>query len=132
MTHLISFRTSKFDVSKETPNPVNPIPGEGVLTWLGQELARNGWQVTQPDHEDWGWYIDVTGDGSSYLVGASGEPEDASPSMEWILQIRKARTMKEKLLGVNQMTADDALVVLLERIIRADPEITQVDSSQED
>ena len=127
----ISFRTSKFDVSKETPNPVNPIAGEGVLQWLRQELARSDWQATEPDHEDWGWYIDVIGHGSSYLVGASGEPETESPSMEWILQISKTRTLKEKLLGRNQMTPGDPLVALVERIIRAEREITQVEVSRE-
>ena len=128
---IISFRTSKFDISKETPNPVNPIPGEGVLTWLGQELARNNWQATEPDYEDWGWYIDVTGHGSSYLVGASGEPETGSPSVEWMLQIRKTRTLKEKLLRRNQMTSDDPLVALIDQIIRAEREITQIEVSRE-
>jgi hypothetical protein len=33
MTHLISFTADKFDATKETPNPTNPIAGESVLKW---------------------------------------------------------------------------------------------------
>jgi len=40
MAHVVSFRTSKFDVRTETPNPINPIAGQGVLRWLRLELAK--------------------------------------------------------------------------------------------
>ena len=40
MAHVIRFRTDKFDVSKERPNPINPIPGESLLLWL-RERARS-------------------------------------------------------------------------------------------
>src|SRR6478672_5055402 len=34
MAHLFTFRTARFDVREEDPNPINPIPGQGVLRWL--------------------------------------------------------------------------------------------------
>ena len=61
MAHVVSFRSNKFDVSAETPNPINPIAGQSVLTWLRAELAKAQYTATEPDTEDWGWYIDVTG-----------------------------------------------------------------------
>jgi hypothetical protein len=39
MAHLITFTSSQFDVSVETPNPINPIAGEGVLKWLREKLV---------------------------------------------------------------------------------------------
>jgi hypothetical protein len=126
MAHIISFRTARFDVSKETPNPTNPIAGQGVLNWLREELAKAHYQSTEPDAEDWGWYIDVEGGGGSYLVGASGDAEGSTPDVDWTVQVHKSRSLKEKLLGRNPMAADDPLFVLIEKIVRADAGIEQV------
>jgi hypothetical protein len=126
MAHLISFRTARFDVSKETPNPINPIAGEGVLNWLRDELAKAQYRSTAPSTEDWGWYIDVEGPGASYFVGASGDAEDSTPEREWIVQVHKKRSLRDKLLGRNKMTSDDALFALIESIVRADNRIEQV------
>lgn len=126
MAHLVSFRTAKFDVRAEDPNPINPIFGQSVLRWLRAELAKAHYTVTEPSTEDWGWYIDVEAEGANYLVGASADAESSTREIEWILQVHKHRTLKEKILGQNKMAADDPLVGLIERIVRADPEITEV------
>src|SRR5512134_1538022 len=106
MAHVISFRTAKFDVSKETPNPINPIAGQGVLNWLRQEIVKARYKSSEPDTEDWGWYIEVEGAGASYLVGASGDAEAASPDVDWVVQVHKVRSAKDKLLGRNKMTSN--------------------------
>ena len=54
MAHLISFKTSRFDVRTETSNPINPIAGQSVLAWLRPHLAETGYRATDPDAEDWG------------------------------------------------------------------------------
>jgi len=126
MAHIISFRTARFDISKETPNPTNPIAGQSVLNWLREELAKAHYQATEPDAEDWGWYIDVEGGGGSYLVGASGDAEGSTPDVDWTVQVHKSRSLREKLLGRNPMAADDPLFVLIEKIVRADAGIEQV------
>jgi hypothetical protein len=59
MAHLIAFRTARFDVGAETPNPTNPIAGRSVLNWLREELAKSRYTSTEPDTEDWGWYMNV-------------------------------------------------------------------------
>ena len=74
MAHLITFVSGKFDISTETPNDINPIAGEGVLNWIRERLAGSLYSSTAPSTEDWGWYVDVRGEGASYMVGASGEP----------------------------------------------------------
>ena len=53
MAHLITFTTARFDISKEPPNPINPIAGHVVLTWLREELLRAHYRVSEPDTEDW-------------------------------------------------------------------------------
>ncbi len=131
MAHVISFRTVRFDVSKETPNPVNPIAGQSVLNWLRGELSKAQYRVTQPATEDWGWYMDVEGGGASYLVGASADAEDPAPEVDWTIQVHKFRSFKHKLLGRHKMAADDPLSALIETIIRADQSIERISVTRE-
>lgn len=132
MAHIVSFRTSKFDVTAEDPNPTNPIAGQGVLRWLGAELAKKAtYTATEPDSEDWGWYIDVAGKDVTYLVGASADADGSTPDVEWVIQVHKNRSLKDKLLGRNTMAADDPLVAVIERIVRADPQISNVSVDRE-
>jgi hypothetical protein len=132
MAPLISFITDRFDVSGEKPNSINPIAGQAVLLWLREELLRAQYRVTEPDTEDWGWYIHVEGADASYLVGASAEAADPTPTVAWIVQVHKDRSMKEKLLGRNKMAADDPLFALIEQIVRGDSRIQQVSVTRDD
>lgn len=76
MTHLIKFSTAMFDISKEDPNPINPIAGQTVLQWMRAKLEGSGYNTTEPETEDWGWYIDVEGKGSSYRWVPADSPKD--------------------------------------------------------
>ena len=118
MARVIRFTTDKFDVSKERPNPINPIPGESLLVWL-REKALPQAQLTEPDAEDWGWYSLVDWKDRQYLVGASASDDDGE--LEWILQIDKQRSMKEKLLGREAMTADDECARFFQDLLEAEP-----------
>jgi hypothetical protein len=40
MAHLVSFRTAKFDVRGEDPNPINPIAGQSALTGFESSSAK--------------------------------------------------------------------------------------------
>ena len=131
MAHVVSFRTARFDAAAETPNPINPIAGESVLTWLRAELAKAGYATTEPSAEDWGWYMDVKRDADAYLVGASADPDGTAASLEWFVQVHKHRSLKDKLLGRNKMTVDDPLSALIERVVRADSQIEDVHVDRE-
>lgn len=126
MAQLVSFRTAKFDVRREDPHPINPIYGQSVLRWLRAELAKAGYTVTEPSTEDWGWYVDAEREGAHYLVGASAEAGGPTLYIEWIIQVHKHRSMKDKILGQNKMAAVDPLVAFIERLVREDPEIADV------
>ena len=84
MAHVIRFRTAKFDVSKERPNPINPIPGESLLLWL-RARAHLEVAVSEIDAEDWGWYSSVEWKGRSYVLGSSAS-EDDSGDREQLLE----------------------------------------------
>jgi hypothetical protein len=131
MAHLVTFRSSKFDTSTETPNPINPIAGESVLLWLREQLRSSPYQAAAPAAEDWGWYMDVSGEGASYLVGASAAADEPSASVDWTIQIQRHRSVIDKVTGANRMTDDDPLSVLVEGIIRADPGSGDVEAEKD-
>jgi hypothetical protein len=127
MTHLVYITTTKFDATKEEPNPYNPIAGKGLLIWLGEQLTKVGWEVTEPDAEDWGWYIFAQNSGSTYMIGASGEMASGTPPTDWIIQVHKNRTFMEKLTGKNKLSEDDLITREIESIVRRDTSITKVE-----
>ena len=127
MAHVFTFRSAKFDTAAETPNPITPIAGQSVLLWLGEQLRGSPDTATAPAAEDWGWYVDVTGEGASSLVGASAEADEPGAEIDWTLQIEKQRSLTDKLRAANKMSAGDPLSLAVERILRADPGVTQID-----
>lgn len=127
MAHLISFTMTKFDASKEPPNPINPVAGQKLLSWLRKELIKTGWEVTEPDAEDWGWYVMAQKNGTSYLVGASGEPDGGTPPTGWRVQIDKKRTLMQKLTGKNKLSDDDCLTREIESLVRRDTSTTKLE-----
>jgi hypothetical protein len=127
MAHLITFRTAKFDIKKETPNPINPIAGESVLQWLRDKLKSQGYEADPPATEDWGWYMGVNGTGGLYLVGASAEADQPDPEIDWAIQIHRHRSFKDKITGANRMTEDDPLSALIESTLRAEAGINGIE-----
>ena len=118
MTHIIRFMTAKFDVSKERPNPIIPIPGESLLLWL-RERARPDVAVSEPYAEDWGWYSYVEWKGRRNMLSSSAS-EDYNGDREWILQIEKHRSVIEKLLGRAKMSKDDECAKYFQRLLESE------------
>jgi hypothetical protein len=124
----ISFKTSKFDVSNENKNPINPIYGESLLKWLKLELG-SAHEITEPDAEDWGWYSNITWKGREYMLGASAyyeEGDDPTSELEWVFQIDKQRSFKEKLLGKEKISRNDECVLLFKSKFEAESDITSI------
>jgi hypothetical protein len=74
--------------------------------------------VTEPQPEDWGWYIGVSGPGGAYLVGASADAEAGPGPVDWTLQIHKPRSLRDRITGANRLATDDPLSGLIERLVR--------------
>ena len=80
-----------------------------------------------PAPEDWGWYVYVKGAGASYLVGASADTRETRRNIDWTVQIQRQRSLKDRITGANTLTIDDPLSALIEKIIRADADIGEID-----
>ena len=108
MARVFRFSTTVFDVAKERPNPINPIPGESLLLWLIEKSKGSAVAISAPDAEDWGWYSVAEWKGRKYLLGASASDEEEDGGQrEWVLQIDKQRSVTERLLGRAAMSQDD-------------------------
>jgi hypothetical protein len=70
--------------------------------------------------------MDVEGQGATYLVGASGEPDRPPPDMDWIIQVHKERSLKDKLTGKNKLADDDPFFALLEGLVRGEASFRDV------
>jgi len=113
---VIRFATSLFDVTRERPNPINPIAGESLLRWL-RERARPRFEISEPDAEDWGWYASVRFDGRAYMLGASASDGEDGGEREWVLQVIKQRSLGEKLLGRARMAENDACALFFKGLL---------------
>ena len=119
MHHIITFVTDKFDVTKEDENPINPIYGQSLLLWLKDQVAETI-LLEKPEAEDWGWYTTINWKGRSYLLGASAMESDNS--FEWVFQVDKNRTIKEKLLGREKMDKADECLLFFKSVFSSEPE----------
>ena len=128
MNQALNFKTSMFDVSKEKENPINPIYGISLLEWLRKEL-KGQLEITEPDAEDWGWYSELEYQGNSYLIGACAyfeEGDDPANEQEWVFQVDKHRSLKEKLFGKNKMSVSDSCFVFFKEFFENHPGIKDV------
>lgn len=118
-----------FDVSKEKENPINPIYGISLLLWLRKEL-KGKVEITEPDAEDWGWYSELEWQENSYLIGVSAfyeEGDDPTAELEWVFQVDKYRSFKEKLFGKNKMAETDSCFVFFKEYFEKHQKISGVE-----
>lgn len=121
MHPVIHFQSRLFDTRAEPENPINPIPGKSLLDWLGRHLPG----MTAPAPEDWGWYSYVQLDGRQYMLGSCAHVSEDG-NHEWVLQIDKTRSFKEKLLGQAKMSLDDPCFALVHGLVQHEAGFTAV------
>ncbi|WP_406662968.1 hypothetical protein [Gallaecimonas sp. GXIMD1310] len=130
MNQTIHFNTTMFDVTTEKENPINPIYGVSLLVWLRSEL-KGQLELSEPAAEDWGWYCELTYDGTRYFLGASAcfeEGDDPTQALEWVLQVDKVRSLKEKIFGKNKITPSDRCFLFFKQFFEQNPAFTDVQS----
>ena len=115
---VIRFSTALFDVTKERPNPINPIFGESLLLWLRQALAP-AHNLAVPEAEDWGWYSGLAWQGQQFMIGASASEEE-NGQREWLLQVVPQRTFMERMLGRGKVWQGHPLVAHLAKVLSAE------------
>ncbi len=87
------------------------------------------YQVTEVAPEDFGWYVEVHDAGASYIVVASGDAQVTDSENAWIIQVRKNRSLSEKLFGKAKLEVDDPLVGVVERTLRGANGIRNIEVS---
>lgn len=128
MNQAIYFRTSMFDVSKERENPLNPIYGVSLLDWLREE-TRGTLRLSEPDAEDWGWYSELEYEGNRYLIGACAqfeEGDDPAAELDWVFQVDKYRSFKDKLFGRNKMSDSDSCLAYFRELFEGNENFREV------
>ncbi|MGC4054740.1 MAG: hypothetical protein QM757_38330 [Paludibaculum sp.] len=125
MAKVIRFFTSALDVTRERPNPINPIPGESLLLWLIGK-TQGTLAISAPEAEDWGWYCYADWKGGNYLLGACALEPTNDGKREWLLQIDKFRSTREKLLNQARMSQDDECADYFQHLIEREPEFQEV------
>ena len=124
MAEVIRFKTRMFDLTKERPNPHNPIHGESLLLWLA-EKTKGTLSISPPDAEDWGWYCHVNWHGRSYMLGACAYDEENGLN-EWVLQIEKQRSLMERLRAKEEMAPDDECVGFFLKLLKDERQFSEV------
>ena len=122
MAYVISFTTSKFNVLQEDENPFNEIYGQTLLLWLREEVADR-LNMQQPAAEDWGWGADIDCAGQTYLLGASASWDDEN---NYVFQINKSRSFKEKMLGGGDITDADECALFFKNLFETEPAFENV------
>jgi len=125
MHFAITFTSSKFDVTKEDENPINPIYGQSLLLWLKDKVSDTV-ELDVPDAEDWGWYSAIEWKGRLYLLGASAIENDTS-SYDWVFQLDKHRSFKEKILGKEKMIGSDDCLQFFKSVFDVEPDFRNVE-----
>lgn len=115
MTVVIRFTTSTLDVTRERPNPINPIFGESLLRWLQRALAP-AHVIDEPEPEDWGWYVNVVWEGQRVMLGSSASDE-ADGAREWVLQVVPHRSLTDRMLGRGKLSQQHPLVQRLTAVL---------------
>ncbi len=107
------------DASSRAERINEEIGGNALAVWLAEALKARGIVAGTPWVEDHGWALDISRDGRVYLCTCSIDEGEAGPR-EAHVSIDLRRSLSDKLLGRNRMTADDAVATAVRDILASD------------
>jgi hypothetical protein len=126
----ILFETSRFNLSEVGEDFINPCCfGRDAASWLRDRLSDKGVIAQAPGQEDWGWYLFAEHDSRRYFLGISGnrdEQESRGNDGTWRIMPARRRSLMDRLLSRNLMTADDPILVLIEGVLKEQSDIRNV------
>lgn len=125
-TYDLLFETGRFNVTQPKEYYINECCyGEDTAAWLRDRLAELSIGVTEPEQEDWGWYVYVYYNEDRYFIGITGHSVDKSSGNrgEWALMVEKRRSLKEVITGKNRLVESEPIFDILKRLIEAQPDM---------
>lgn len=122
-----TFETSAFaDAAEVRAQNVNGICGRELAAWLSGRLNSRGLQASEPWAEDHGWDFSVTHAGATYVVACSIADEEPGVP-EGHVAVAKSRSLKDKMLGRNAFTPDDAVAAAIAEVLSASPDVATLE-----
>jgi hypothetical protein len=127
----VLFRTQRFNLSIAKAHFINPdCFGEDLAAWLRDKLVHKGKDVPQLGQEDWGWYLKVKCNRESYFLGMNGIPIETDQNQkdfgEWRIIVKKNRSIGQWFNNGGEISPDDEMLILIEEILRAEPDFEDV------
>jgi hypothetical protein len=104
MALVLRLHTAIFDVTNNGQTP--SIQSQASLFYCGSSNKLTG-EDFHSRRRGLGWYSHVEWKGPKYLLGAGACDEEEDGQREWVLQIDKQSSVKEKLQGRAKMIQDD-------------------------
>ena len=102
---------------------------EDLAAWIRIKLADKGVEVGLPGQEDWCWYLQVKHDGNVYFLGMNGNREKNPTNTEdgeWRIIVKKNRSIRQWMSGKGQITGEDGMFAMIEKILRGEPDVREV------
>ncbi|MGL4813557.1 MAG: hypothetical protein ACRCXM_17445 [Beijerinckiaceae bacterium] len=120
------FRSEAFEARKPRPDAVNEnIGGDDLAEWLVAKLRDSGLKAATPWAEDHGWDFSIVAFDSTYMLACACEIGDWSgETPEHSVILSKQRGMMDRLRGRNAFTPDDPVKAAIEKILKAEPQIS--------
>jgi len=126
----ILFKTDRFNLSKIDETFINPCCfGEDLARWLGKELRKKSFEVSDPYQEDWGWELPAKNETAGYCLCVSGYADDEgtnSNAGEWRIIIEKRRSIGQRLTGTGKIETSDRMLASVREILESEPGIRDV------
>ena len=114
------------DAAEVRAQNVNGICGRGLAAWLSSRLELRGLEASAPWAEDHGWDLSVSHAGATYLVACSIADEEPGVP-EGHVAIAKSQSLKDRLLGRNAFTADDAVVAAIAAVLAESADVAKLE-----
>ena len=124
VTDIAQFRSERFAPALPEECQVNPkVYGAELAYWLAAALARRGVGTSYPESEDWGWFIEYSGEsGAEFAVHCCNL--DGSRD-QWMLSLRR---YGRKLLGRDKppLSAASSLISGISAVLREESSVSEL------
>jgi hypothetical protein len=119
----VTCQTDRFNLSVIGPDFFNDCCfGEDFSNWLVSALSSEGIEADILCMEDFGWANVANVEGVSYLIciagTAAGDPRRPNFG-EWHVMLERRRTLLHRILGRNNISAVDPLVVMVKNVLQS-------------